>query len=355
MFECPNCREEVKDGARKCPHCQEWLIALSAQDKAQMPTGDRIELAELRAAENVRTAVEQDLKKRYMWVGLIVAALTGGTITLVVKSNVDSALLGTQQKLAVAEALEQRNLKALDDFDKVMLRMGDLDKSLNGLTKSASETQKEFADLQTSADSLRKDQFASSKDVLDVARRLDDKISILASAVKELNPNKIANEEIEKLIAKSQTIKPVLARAEKRQYAIKISNFSNVDQLVNTLTTKGYSVSIYNSGVGVYEPADWQVMWIGKDFPYDFANDVITTAFKFFPTLRYIEIRGDFGSSPGDETRATQLYIGATTTWAKSYGLKPLDERFYSSLASIGSQEALHTLIRSYYGTPAKE
>src|SRR5438270_6373757 len=116
MFECPNCREEVKDGARKCPHCNEWLIPPSADDTGKISEKDRVELAERRAAENVQTYVEKALIKRYAVMGLIVAALTGGTITVVVKSNVDSALLGTQQKLAAAEALQQRNLRTLDDF-----------------------------------------------------------------------------------------------------------------------------------------------------------------------------------------------------------------------------------------------
>lgn len=354
MLECPNCREEVKEGARKCPHCHEWLIPPPTDGKEEMQADDRIELAERRAAENVRAYVEKDLIKRYMGIGLIVAALTGGTITIFVKSNVDSALLGTHQRLAATEALQQRNLKTLDDFDKAMLRMNELNKNLVDLTTSASDTEKKFKELQKSADSLRRDQFASSKDVLDVAERLDEKISTLASVVRGFELDSAVIQRVDTLIKNPSTIPQVLARAEKRQYPIQLSNIPNASHIVEALSNGGYNASIFKSfDSEIKIPKNYQLIWISKNVPYDVAIDVIKTSLKFYPELNYIHIDGDFDFELEDKD--AKLFLGATTERAESLGLKKVPSDFFPSLFSVKSQKAFHDLIRSTYGKPRKD
>ncbi len=229
--------------------------------------------------------------------------------------------------------------------------MSDLDKSLKGLTESATDTAKRFNDLQAAAASLRKDQFASSKDVLDVAAKLDDKISALASVLEELDLSKNVTEKVQKLTTKSQTINPVLARAEKRQYPIGVENIPNADQIVDALVARGYSASVFNKE-GQYDPEAWQVIWVDSTVPYDFAIDVIKTAIKFYPQLKYMFIVRDL--RPG-WVSSYKFFLGAKTEWAKDLGLKSLPNDFFPSLFTVKSQEAFNSLVRSYYGEPKEK
>jgi hypothetical protein len=190
-----------------------------------------------------------------------------------------------------------------------------------------------------------------------VTRKLDNKISTLASVVKELELGKADAQRVATLVTESSTIPQVLARAEKRQYPIGVSNIPNSDQIVDALVARGYSASVLQTGVEVIQraPEEYQGIWIDSTVPYDFAIDVIKTAINFYPQLKYMFIVGDIETPHWQRTTNNKLFLGARTAWATSLGLKPLPNGFLSSLFAVKSQEAFNALIRSYYGEPPKK
>ena len=65
---CPYCAEDIKDGAKKCPHCHEWLERGLRTDNDFSSLLS--ELKQRRLTDGVRESVEKTLRWRYGWMGL---------------------------------------------------------------------------------------------------------------------------------------------------------------------------------------------------------------------------------------------------------------------------------------------
>ena len=78
------------------------------------------ELERRRLTDEVRSAVESELKKRYSWIGLILAVVMGSLITLLVRQS----LAGAEVQLKVTEKLSERVNDQLVDLEQRAKSLG---------------------------------------------------------------------------------------------------------------------------------------------------------------------------------------------------------------------------------------
>jgi len=353
---CRFCKSTISDDALKCGQCCEWLIATPGSANSTPTADDRRELEERRVTEGVQARVERELLRRYSWVGLVVAALTGGTITLLVKASVDDALKSTRMNVAAAEALQARSSKSLDALDTALSRMKTLEDKQRELTTQALEAQKTLRELQTMDATLRHDQYLSAADVLKITEKLDERINVLNTDLHGLAQAHGATMNQPAHTAPTTpsgpSIKIALERATKRQYPISISRLPRSEQLVAVLTEQGYSASIYDEpGVAkgtIDRPEDDEAVWIGRDVPYQVAIDTLRTAIQYMPLLQYFYINGDRDRNL--EATSKEIYFGGLTATAREWGTRPFTRQEISELLSRSTtQQEFHARIRSGY------
>lgn len=63
---CPNCKEEIKDGAIKCRHCKQF-IELSPSEEETLPFGQKVDLW------IHRNPMQANIIRVVLFVGIIVA------------------------------------------------------------------------------------------------------------------------------------------------------------------------------------------------------------------------------------------------------------------------------------------
>ena len=81
---------------------------------------DEKELEQRRLTDEVRQTVERELKKRYSWIGLILAVVMGSLITLLVRQS----LAGAEVQLKVTEKLSERVNDQLVDLEQRAKSLG---------------------------------------------------------------------------------------------------------------------------------------------------------------------------------------------------------------------------------------
>ena len=219
------------------------------------PGGELRELAERRAAEVVQSRVEKALISRYAWIGLLVAALTGGTVTLLV----NSALVDTRADLAVAEALRDRSLSILDRLEHSLESIHHLEESIGELTAEAQN-------LRSTATLLRQDQTSSEEEVLGVSEKIQERLDVLESVVQELNLSAGSRRKLADVTRK--VVRPARKRVEKRRYRVHVINMPTAKNLKEALTRAGFSAAIYGAAARQKRPADQQTVVVGREVPF---------------------------------------------------------------------------------------
>lgn len=316
------------------------------------------ELSERRAADAVQERVEKTLIKRYSWLGLIIAVLTGGVIAVLVKSNVDTALLETHKNIAASQAIQERSDAALIELDKSLKRMKALEQKVSSLAGKADGVEIKFKEIESYSVSIRRDQYASSIDVLEVSGKLEERITEIEKSVAELS---IPAEDREKLVEALDRSKEIEApvqkarlRAEKRRYPIQLSGLPKAKKLIEALSQSGFTASIYNEFSDEQSPKSNEAIWVGKSVPYKDVVEIIKIALTYFPNLKYASLSGDHDEPP--EYVHSEMFLGGTTFTAEEEGLRELPTKNLPVLFDeISSKEELHEFIRSYYGETAEK
>lgn len=124
------------------------------------------ELEQRRLTDKVREEVEHELKRRYSWIGLIVAVIMGSVVTLTVRE----ILYPARVQMEVMKELQQQ--------------------ATNQLANTASQSEKltkQFADLEQASEMLRQKLTEASKINLSFTDDIRIKLADLSGIVSELN------------------------------------------------------------------------------------------------------------------------------------------------------------------------
>jgi hypothetical protein len=160
-----------------------------------MDQEEKKELEKRRLTDEVRMAVERDLKRRYSWMGLVVAIIMSSLITLTVRE----ILLPARVQMGVIEELQDRAMKQL------------------GETSSQSEKlTTQFIALEQASEMLRQKLVEASQTNLEFTDGLREKIADLSSVVSSLNTQVnqlIANAKIPGIKTDGE-IQPKIGRIE---------------------------------------------------------------------------------------------------------------------------------------------
>jgi hypothetical protein len=140
-----------------------------------MNTEEEKELERRRMTEEVRMAVESELKKRYSWIGLIVAVIMSSVITLTVREILTPARV----QMGIMETLQTRAMEQLND---------------TSIQSEKLNTQ--FEDLWQKSEKIRENLVEATENNLGFTDDLHAKMAALSSVVSSLNAN------VNKLIAK---------------------------------------------------------------------------------------------------------------------------------------------------------
>jgi len=338
MIICPFCRTTIDEQARKCPNCWEWL---GPAPSVETDSKDRQELAERRMTDSVESRIEKNLLKRYSWIGLVVAALTGGTITLLVHSSVEETLRGTRTNLAAAEALQARSNKSLDALDESLQRLKLFETRLASLSAQAANTEQKYTQLAALSDSMRRGQYNLSTDILKITAELDRKIKALT---KEAKPAMVAAAAP---VSDQTLITAALVRAAKRQYVVQITPMPSAPNLINALLAQGYSASEYATG-GPLEPESNQAIWLGKDVSFVVAIEVIRIGLEHFPSLSFVAVYGEHPELQSTDVDKV-IYLGGSTERAKRQKLTPFSAEELTLLLNSKTHDEFRAQIRAHY------
>lgn len=296
------------------------------------------ELSERRAAEAVRTTVERTLIRRYSWIGAIVAIVTSAIITFLVKANVDSALLDSRTNLAVSEALQARNMKALDDLENALDTLKDLEEKLTKLDTKASDVETKVSQIAIHSVALRQDQFLSTSDVLTVSEGLELRIS-------ELEESFGSTSLVRSPDSSAEAIETARVRATRRKTRVEISGCSAASELAVELREVGFSVSISDDDDDIEKS---QSIWWGNRIPLENIKAALPKILSSCSHLRFHQISGDFVSPP--DSVHDELYIGGATSTAIERGHSEiLPGEMISAVQDAKTIQELHAFVRSRY------
>lgn len=132
-------------------------------------------------------------------------------------------------------------------------------------------------------------------------------------------------------------------------YRVKVSPLFKSTKFVKDLINKGYEAEIYRfdpSDTRLVTNVEHQAIWIGLGVPFEMVIDVIRTAKKFYPHLKYVKLSNCSVGVP--KYVRYQIYIGGATSTAIENGLKPLTEENFEELYKIKSTAELHAYVSSF-------
>jgi hypothetical protein len=139
-----------------------WLAQMG---EFEMDKEEEKELEQRRLTDEVRLAVESDLKRRYSWIGLVVAVIMSSVITLTVRE----ILLPARVQMGVVEELQGRAMKQL------------------GETSSQSEKlTTQFMELEQASEMLRQKLVEASQTNLEFTEDIRVKMTELSGVVSSL-------------------------------------------------------------------------------------------------------------------------------------------------------------------------
>ena len=165
---------------------------------------DHFEFEKLKLIKSVRQAVEQDLKRRYSWIGLGLAVIMGSLGTL----TVDRILKRTEISLAQSHAIQKM---ATENLGSVSLRSKEL-------AKQFEQYQGKIADLNEIAASITKQLGRATESNLQYSSELRADISDLSAVVQILAAEHAptVKEDIKKIESRLENSKVSIEESKKR-------------------------------------------------------------------------------------------------------------------------------------------
>lgn len=142
--------------------------------------------------------------------------------------------------------------------------------------------------------------------------------------------------------------------AYRKIYNIDVSEIIGADSFVGNLKGEGYTARIYKSISGIEGPlpsGEHQAIWLGSRVPATFAINIIKKAKKAFPFLRYIQYSDDgkYGGGLPPDYVHDQIFIGGSTSTARSYELKEIPDKEMEELNDVFDDKTLREFVQRYY------
>jgi len=92
-----------------------------------------------------------------------------------------------------------------------------------------------------------------------------------------------------------------------------------------------------------YSPNASTAIWVGTEFPYDRAIEVIRIVQDYYSELRYVAL-SNHGWNPPSSIHQ-EIFVGGSTEAALRLKLKAWSRQDFEALAKVKSQEAFHQFI----------
>lgn len=341
MKQCPFCAEDISESALKCRHCSEWL---GQKPKSGDPLDEKFDdLYHRKVADEIRDGVENSLRKKYTWLGLLAIFLSGGGILLLV----NNVLSGAQTNVAVAEALQKRSLRTLDDIDTSLKKIVKIESDMEQINRKAAAADQKFS----SFEEFSKSGLGVSETLKQEISKLNQIVAMLArtSLPKSAETDAVLSsvQEIDNALAGSKRdIDRAAQKIEYSKFPVEVREFKEARQvsakLIADLKQKGYTAGYYRRGEFDERIERTRTIAIGKNVPAEIAIPVVKAAAEAAPFLTYIT----FAAVDDDS-----MIIGGTSQRSVDSGVRPFTRAELAALTNTTqSQNEFHDKIRRLYG-----
>ncbi|MFC1572334.1 hypothetical protein ACFL6M_01925 [Candidatus Eisenbacteria bacterium] len=227
------------------------------------------ELLGRQLADEVGSRVEAQLRKRYAWLGVAVALLTGGLGTLIVKTSIGDAVA----TIKVQEKLQERFTKQLDTVEDAVRRSDELVDRLKDLEGRIQEAEGKESKLNIRLSN-------ASTEALGVSGDLQAQINGLRVAIEELADQ--VDKPIDLLAVAdksdltSMKITAAADRAEKRQFPISFALASGSgEEAVEVVREAGFDVDLTFVDKDAGKPAFFHTLQIPEGLPPQFVAELL--------------------------------------------------------------------------------
>ena len=136
---------------------------------------------------------------------------------------------------------------------------------------------------------------------------------------------------------------------DEKLFKVDITPMYKSTKLVEELMQQGYSASLYKFGMEskkIAPNAGHEAIWLGDEVPIDMAVDVLKTAKRYYPHLKYVHLNDASDGAP--EYVKYQIYIGGSSDTARERGLRTLNSNDFSELYKLHTKDELHDFVKKF-------
>jgi hypothetical protein len=311
-----------------------------------MTDSDERELLYRRISDEVRKSVESELAKRYLWLGFVVAAITGTLVTLSVRVLFTDASIELEASKKIQEDTTGRLLAATEASELLVRKTS---AQIAKFERTGQSVETRMRSLGDQAASLSKKLAEQSKTNLQISADLGEHVSQLTTIVQTLSSRANLSREEHEIVAnqlnavqaalgKSESgIEAAELRAERSKYHIGVRQLPGVDPLISRLEAIGYSVERFQP-----DPSDsfpqttYEAILVGAEIPFSDAIQILSIVRQAHPSFKYIVFGTDISN---------YVVIG--------FGIGPeqkkrtVSDSEFNTLLAAQDQQAFHQQLRS--------
>lgn len=187
----------------------------------------------------------------------------------------------------------------------------------------------------------------TSKDIVSIKKSLADIIKFQKKILPNVEKDVLSDEDKENL---TESMDEYLTEIEDiMTLKVDVTPMYKSDKFVEELIRQGYSASLYRferEEKKVIRNAENEAIWLGSEVPIKMVVDVLKTAKKYYPHLKYIYLHD--GSDEAPVYVKYQIYIGGSSNTAKEYGLKTLNKEDFEQLFRVQTRDELHNFVKKF-------